>query len=99
MPAHQRGVLTSQGALAEDAIRLSDHLAKWQRHTREAAEQCVEVHHPHGRGYTLARHIAKNKEELSIGGDQIAIVAADGTDRSVMIAGLPVPGAQIHLRQ
>jgi len=97
--AHQSGILPSQRALTEDAISLRDYLAQRQAHTSQATEQCVELRHEHRGGHAFTGDIAEHEEELSIGRDQIAVVAANGADRSVMIVGLPATGPQVHLWQ
>src|SRR5215831_6781346 len=96
LSAYQSGVLPSQRALTENAIGLGDYLAERQVHTSQATEQGVELRHEHRGGHALTGDIAEHEEELPIGRDQIAVIAADRADRSVVIAGLPATGPQVH---
>jgi len=59
----------------------------------------VELRHQHTGGHALAGDIAKHKEELPIDGNQVAVVATDGTERGVMIARVPTTCLQVHLWQ
>ena len=94
LSAYQSGVLSSQCALAEDAICLGDHLAERQAHTSQAAEQGVELRHQHGGGHAFTGNVAEHEEELSIGLNQVTVIAANGANRRVMIASLPATGPQ-----
>src|SRR5580700_2719591 len=94
--AYQGGVLPGQRAPTEHAISLCDHLAKRQGHSSQVAEQSVELRHQHTGGHALAGDVAQHKEELSIGRDQVAVVATAGTERGVRTACVPTTWLWVH---
>src|SRR5207237_2227765 len=99
VPTHKSGILAGQNAFTEDPVGLGHHLAERQRHAGQAAEQSVQLRHQHGGSHPLAGNVTQDEEKLPIGGYQVAIVAADWADRSIVITGLPATSAQVRLRQ
>ena len=79
-PAHQRGVLSRQRTFAQDAVDVADNLSEREGHAGKAAEQGVKLRHHHGSCHAFTGDVTQKEEELPIGGDQVAVVAADGAD-------------------
>src|SRR5439155_13050953 len=50
-------------------------------------------------GDAFTRDVTEGEEKLPIGWDQVAIIAADGADRCVVITGFPTASMQARLRQ
>lgn len=100
--ANQRGVLSGDGALAEDAIGYFEEFIERQIHAREAAEHGVEMGHEQGSGNAFARDIAEQKNEFAIvirRENQIAIIAADHSGGMVAVVDAPVLEADVAARQ
>src|SRR5271168_4311043 len=93
--ADQRGVLSRASAVAQEAVDVNNNLRQRQADADQAAKQRVQLRHPHRCRDAFSRNIAEHKEELPPVWVQIAIVAADGPDRRVMIARFPTVDFQV----
>ena len=97
--ADERSVLTSQRAVAEETIDVNHDLRQRQTHADEAAEERVQLGHPHGCGHALSGDVAEHEVELTAEGVEVAIVAADRPQGRVVIAGFPAVHFQIRGRK
>src|ERR1700679_943734 len=88
-PADQGRVSSGEPAVAQKAVDVNNNLRQGKTHADEAAEERVELRHPHRCRYALAHDIAEHEEEPPMGWVKVTIVAADRSKGRVVIAGFP----------
>jgi len=98
-PDDERGIVTSQCALAEDAIGGLDHALKREIRAGEAAKGSVQMAHEHGSRHTFAGNVAEEKEQAGWGCNEVAVVATDRARRLVVVADVPSGSSNILSRK
>jgi len=74
---------------------MGDDLAERDAHGEEIAKERVNLGHEERSGDSFTGDVAEEEVERAVVLDEIAVVATDGAEGSVVIAGVPSAGAEI----
>src|SRR5580658_4683246 len=97
--ADDRDVVSGEDLFAYRSIYVRDDEAEWDAHGEEVAKERVNLGHEQGGGDAFSGDVAEEEVELAVVLDEVAVVAADGSERSVVVVGVPAAGAQLGWRQ
>src|SRR5580658_4441382 len=97
--ADDRDVVSGEDLFAYRSIYVRDDEAEWDAHGEEVAKERVNLGHEQGGGDAFSRDVAEEEVELAVVLDEVAVVAADGAQGSVVVAGVPAAGAQVSWRE
>src|SRR5580698_8054511 len=98
-PADDGDVISGEDLFADGAIDMGDDEVEGDAHGEEVAKERVNLGHEQGGGDAFSGDVTEEEVELAVVLDEVAVVAADGSERSVVVVGVPAAGAQLGWRQ
>src|ERR1700730_13210150 len=101
-PTDDRGVVPRDGAIAKEAVRDFKQGIELKTDSSKTAKRGVQVSHQERGRHSLPHYITEKKEKFAIsrgGRNQVAVVTAHDSRRSVLIVTAPVAETDIGLRK
>src|SRR5215469_15580142 len=99
LTADDGDVISRKDFFADRAVDVRDDKVERKAHGDEIAKERMNLRHEQRGCNAFARDVAEKEVEGAIVLDEVAIVAADGAERSVVIACVPATGAHVAWRQ